>query len=171
MRLFVAAWPPPAVVGRLALLERPGAPGLRWTTEDQWHVTLRFFGDIGGDEVDGVKDALGHLASDEQIGPLIAVAGPAVSRLGSSVLCVPVSGLDGLAASIGRLTAHIGAPAGSRGFHGHLTLARLKAGAPAPLANVAFSADWPVDEVTLVASSLHPGGARYEVISRVAVGR
>ncbi|NIR41602.1 MAG: RNA 2',3'-cyclic phosphodiesterase, partial [Actinobacteria bacterium] len=43
-RLFVAVWPPPSVVDLLARLPRREEPGVRWTTEAQWHVTLRFLG-------------------------------------------------------------------------------------------------------------------------------
>ena len=43
-RLFVAVWPPPEVLDVLAALPRTERPGVRWTTRDQWHVTLRFLG-------------------------------------------------------------------------------------------------------------------------------
>ena len=46
MRLFVAAWPPADVVEALRGLDRPVVTGMRWTTADQWHVTLRFLGDV-----------------------------------------------------------------------------------------------------------------------------
>ncbi len=46
MRLFVAVWPSAAVVDELRGLERPARPGVRWTTADQWHVTLRFLGEM-----------------------------------------------------------------------------------------------------------------------------
>lgn len=168
-RLFVAVWPPPAVVQELARIERPARPGIRWTTEDQWHVTLRFFGEVGDDEVEDGKTALSKLGSAGLKGPPRAVAGPALARLGSSILCVPVAGLDRLAASVGRLTAGIGMPVGDRRFRGHLTIARAKGVNPLPPVPVAFLASWHIDEVTLVASRLHPDGARYQVISRVAL--
>ena len=83
------------------------------------------------------------------------------------MLCVPVAGLDGVAESVMALTAALGQPADFRPFHGHLTLARGRRGIDLrPLAGTPFSAVWPVDEVTLVASHLHPDGARYEVMGR-----
>ena len=45
-RLFVAVWPPDEVLDLIAALPRPEVEGLRWTTRDQWHVTLRFFGSV-----------------------------------------------------------------------------------------------------------------------------
>ncbi|MER3453020.1 MAG: RNA 2',3'-cyclic phosphodiesterase, partial [Acidimicrobiia bacterium] len=46
MRLFVAVWPPEEVLDVVAKLPRPGVVGLRWTSREQWHVTLRFFGSV-----------------------------------------------------------------------------------------------------------------------------
>ena len=46
MRAFVAVTVPPKVVDVLAAMERPAFDNLRWTTPEQWHVTLRFLGEI-----------------------------------------------------------------------------------------------------------------------------
>ena len=40
-RLFVALRPPPEVVARLAALDRPALPGVRWSAPEQWLVKLR----------------------------------------------------------------------------------------------------------------------------------
>lgn len=167
MRLFVAVWPPPPVVDRLRALDRPPLSGVRWTTEQQWHVTLRFLGDVADGEVEGVKGGLAGLHALAAAPAVTAVAGPAVSRLGQWVLCVPVSGLEQLAVAVERVTAAHGEPAGARPYRGHLTLARIKPGGRRPAVGMPFSASWPVEDVTLVASTLHPAGARYQVISRV----
>jgi 2'-5' RNA ligase len=166
MRLFVAIWPPAPVIELLAGIERPLTPGLRWTTEDQWHVTLRFLGEVAGD--DRGKTTLDVLESIGRNAPATARAGPAVVPLGPTVLCLPVAGLDDLAADVGRATADIAAPVGKRPFRGHLTVARLKDGVRVPSsAWAALSASWKVDEVTLVASQLRPNGAHYEAIGRI----
>jgi 2'-5' RNA ligase len=47
-------------------------------------------------------------------------------------------------------------------------MARSGARVPAELAGVTIDAEWAVDEVTLVASHLHPHGARYEILHRFA---
>lgn len=172
MRAFVAVWPPPAVVRRLTEIDRPVRPGVRWTTEDQWHVTLRFLGEIGEEQVQGVNAALEAPAPVGRVKPVTAVAGPALARLGPSILCVPVSGLDELAAAVMAATATVGdvPSVPDRPFRGHVTVARARRGvrlAPAPPgAVVPFAASWPVGEVTLVASTLHPAGARYQVVGR-----
>ncbi len=201
MRLFVAVWPPAEVLDAIEALERPRLAGLRWTTRDQWHVTLRFFGRI--DEVAPVRAALSRVTlpgDPEAPGPPVAVAGPATRRLGSSILALPVAGLEGLAASVVAATATLGEPPPGRPFSGHLTLARegrgrrrggvkgvglaerpgaggaRGGGEPAEaghrprglagLAGRAFSATWEVSELTLVASTLHPHGARYDIVAR-----
>jgi 2'-5' RNA ligase len=171
MRLFVAVWPPPAVVHQLRAIDRPPLPGVRWTTEQQWHVTLRFLGDVADDEIEGVKGGLAQLDRLGTLPALTAVAGPVVSRLGESVLCVPVSGLEPLAVSVEQLTAAVGESPGRRPFRGHLTLARTRPGMRPPATGTPLAASWPVDEVTLVASTLHPAGARYQVIGRIALHR
>ena len=48
MRLFVALVPPPAVLGGLDAAVAPLRtlrPGLRWTSQDGWHITLAFLGE------------------------------------------------------------------------------------------------------------------------------
>lgn len=161
-RLFVAVWPPEEVVAALAELPRPGEHGVRWTRPDNWHVTLRFFGRVDAAVAAEALGGLRHL-------PVQAVAGPAVHRLGRSVLCVPVSGLDELAGSVVRATATIGEPPDPRPFTGHLTLARLRRRGACGLAGRRVDLRWPVTEVTLVRSVLDPAGSRYEVLERVAL--
>jgi 2'-5' RNA ligase len=171
VRLFVAVWPPPAVIEQLAQIERPSSAGLRWTTEDQWHVTLRFLGKVGLEDIERVKTALGWLTSGARTGPVTAIAGPALERLGPGVLSLPVAGLDDVARVVTELTAGYGEPARDRPFRGHLTIARAARGVNLrPPAAAPFAASWDVGEVTLVASTLDPTGARYEVIDRYRVG-
>jgi 2'-5' RNA ligase len=171
VRLFVAVWPPPAVIEQLGQISRCTRAGMRWTTEDQWHVTLRFLGEVGVEEVEGVKAALGRLGPRGRTGPVTAVAGPDLERLGPSVLSLPVAGLDDVAAEVSALTAGFGQPVGDRAFRGHLTIARAARGVnPLPPVPVPFAATWEVGEVTLVASTLHPAGARYEVMDRYDLG-
>jgi 2'-5' RNA ligase len=164
VRLFVAVWPPADLVARLGDLQRPERPGVRWTTPDQWHVTLRFLGHL--DDAEGVKAAL--LGVSELAAATTASAGPETRRLGTSLVCLPVAGLDELAGAVGGLTGGYGEPPSSdRPFRGHLTLARAKRGTSVGgLVGEPLSASWTVDSVTLVASDLHPQGARYHVVAR-----
>ncbi|MBI02927.1 MAG: RNA 2',3'-cyclic phosphodiesterase [Acidimicrobiaceae bacterium] len=159
MRCFVAVLPPPEVSDVLARLDRPTAPGVRWTHPDQWHVTLRFLGEVDPSEV---ATALVGLNSEA----VVAVMGPATIVLGGHTVVVPVSGLNGLAASVVARTASVGEPPEDRPFVGHLTLARLRSPVPPESVGVPLAAEFPVGEACLVASHLLPDGAAYEVLER-----
>ena len=178
-RLFVAVWPPAELVETLAGLERPQAKGLRWTTRDQWHVTLRFLGSVGEGDFEALVVALRGIAVPGESArlarlerPVTAVVGPGPRAFGRGVWVLPVAGLDGLAAVVDGLVGPADGLVGpadglARPFHGHLTLARAKhpsllKGLPRP----AISFSWDVGEVTLVNSTLHPEGARYDVVER-----
>jgi 2'-5' RNA ligase len=76
------------------------------------------------------------------------------------VVCIPVAGLSELAAAVGY--------AEERPFHGHITLARTRSRSH-PLIGKPFSAEWPVEEFTLVASRLLPKGAQYTVLERFSL--
>ncbi len=102
MRLFVAVWPPESVVEMLLGFERPDVAGVRWTTELQWHVTLRFLGEV--EDPGPVVDALGGVPGGlraEGVGEVRATLGPTSAWFaGRQVLQVPVAGLDALAAAV-----------------------------------------------------------------------
>jgi 2'-5' RNA ligase len=156
--LFVAVWPPAEVLDALEHLERPARPGLRWTTRDQWHVTLRFLGRV--EDPESVQDALQDLG---WLPATTASAGPSTAKLGASILCVPVAGLDELAVAVAEATTGQPPP---EPYRGHLTLARAKRGvAIRDLAGVPFTAAWTVDQFSLVESETHPDGARYQVVA------
>lgn len=167
-RLFVAVWPPDDLVRWLRSMDRPERPGLRWTTEDQWHVTVRFLGDVPDESVGAVAGGLGEMVGRLGPVPVRALAGPRPRGLGGRVWVLPVAGLDGLAAAVVTATSGV-VPMEEppRPFRGHLTLARTRrpgslSGLPAP----AVESRWDVRELTLVRSELRPTGARYEVVER-----
>ena len=163
-RLFVAVWPPDDVLDLVAELVRPEVEGLRWTRREQWHVTLRFLGQVP--QVEPVAEALSGV---DVSGPATAVLGPTVGRFGQRVLHVPVAGLEGVAAAVVGRTAHLGRPPEDRPFTGHITLARAgKTGRPdlRSVDGAPVEARWEVDVVSLVQSSLSRAGAGYEIVER-----
>ena len=145
MRLFVAVWPSEEAIAAIERLERPEHPAVRWTTRDQWHVTLRFHGEVPEEGIPDLVDDLHAVVAP----PRSVTLGPATCRVRRSVLVVPVSGLDDLT------------------DHAHLTLARSrgKRSLPRDLVGRCLAATWLVDEVHLVRSHLEPSGARYETIA------
>jgi 2'-5' RNA ligase len=152
------------VLDRVAALPRADVEGLRWTTRDQWHVTLRFLGRVT--DVDAVSAALAPVSFSR----CEARLGPEVGRFGRRVLHLPVAGLDDLAAEVVASTADVGEPPEDRPFAPHLTLARARARRGIDLRALTggpIAAVWPVDDICLIESHLHPHGARYETLRRV----
>ena len=157
-RLFLAVFPPADVIEQLGELERPEVEGLRWTKREQWHITLRFLGEVEQGDVESSLQRLRGAVSTVQLGP--------VSRqLGARVLVLPAVGLGELAAEVRVLTADIGQPPDRRDFTGHLTLARARKRVPGAVVGLPFEAEFRATELWLVASELHPGGARYTRLS------
>jgi 2'-5' RNA ligase len=122
MRCFVAVWPAPDIVEALEALPRPETPGLRWSSREQWHVTLRFLGDIDAQAVTDVSAMLAR-AADSAVGAPRADGGPGTRFLGPGLLIWPVDGLTEVANEVERLTDTFGKPPPSRSFYGHVTLA------------------------------------------------
>jgi RNA 2',3'-cyclic 3'-phosphodiesterase len=157
VRLFIALVPPGEVVEVLAQLRVDG--DLRRVEREQLHVTLQFLGEV--EDPDPVVDGLGRATLPRAT----AVAGPAVTRLGRQVLCVPVAGLDDLAAAV---LAATGQPSEDRPFHGHVTLARARGRrgvVPRAATGEAVDLTWPVHGVSLVRSHLGSDGARHETLA------
>ena len=162
-RLFIAVWPPEEVVAELTTLRRKDQRGVRFVHPDNWHITLRFLGDVDRRDVIDALDGI-------SFSPAYARLGPAIDVISERALVVPVDGLDALVERENELTGHIGEPPRKR-FLGHLTVARVKSHVPMPTALGALvSAAFDVDEIALVQSRLEPSGARYETVETWPVG-
>jgi 2'-5' RNA ligase len=166
VRLFVAVWPPEEVAAALAELDRPVVEGVRWTTPDQWHVTLRFLG-----SVDSAEPAVAALeALSGAPGAVAMIDGPPV-RLGRDVLALQVDGLAALAALVAESFEGIGRPPERRPFRGHLTLARGRAVRIVRTSRRLQRVSFAVRAVSLVESRLGPAGARYETVASVELAQ
>jgi len=157
-RLFVAVIPPANVLDLLATIPREPRPDVRYTTREQWHVTLRFLGDADIGEASAALQRVDVSSAD-------AVLGPTVERLGRSVAMVPCAGLDDIAAAVRDATDEIEHPIEARPFVGHLTIARMKNARRCPATGFAITTQFSVTEVHLVRSHLSRDGARYEVVA------
>lgn len=156
-RLFIAVWPPEEVADELMALPRKDQRGVRFVPPENWHVTLRFMGEVDPDEVLGALDGVLLPATTARLGPGVDV-------MSDRALVLPVDGLDELAEVVREHTAHLGQEPRRR-FRGHLTLARLKPHADLPRAMGAYApAEFAVHEIALVQSRLDPEGARYTTL-------
>jgi RNA 2',3'-cyclic 3'-phosphodiesterase len=161
-RLFVAVWPSAIACEHVRSLPRDGWVNVRWTPEENWHVTLAFLGEA---EIDAVAQRLegGHRPK------ATAELEARMRVMGRNSLVVPVTGLDELAAAV-RAAAFDEPP--QQPFRGHLTVGRSIGKRPISgmtkrgraLAPLAFE----VDEIALVRSTLSPHGARYDTVGTFA---
>jgi 2'-5' RNA ligase len=160
VRLFAAVWPPPEVTDRLRALALPASGTFRPVRDGTWHVTLAFFGEV--DDHSPLTEAL-SAASASMPAPVSVTLGPRTRRLGRQVLSLDATGLDEVAAAVGREAAARTGYVGGR-FTGHLTLGRARGRSPVPTQAIGlrFEATFEVRSVSLVRSTLGPDGPTYE---------
>src|SRR3954467_2561959 len=92
-RLFIAVWPPAAVIRDLTEL-RSNERGLKFVRPENWHITLRFFGRAEASEVTEALSDTSFESARAELGP--------VEILAARALVVRVHGLDALAALVTR---------------------------------------------------------------------
>jgi 2'-5' RNA ligase len=168
-RLFTGIEIPAEIGERLALL-RGGLPGARWIDRENYHITLRFVGDIDMDVADDIAEALGRVS---RTGFEVAIDGLASfgTRKPHAIVARvrPNRGLIELQAEHERLIQRIGLPADQRKYIPHVTLARLRGAAHRDVADYltlrgGFSAaPFPVDRFVIFSSKNSTGGGPYVV--------
>ncbi len=167
----MAVWPDDSTAQRLASLKLGPADDLRLVGSPNWHVTLRFLGEVDDDLVPALVDALDSTAANVP-GAIQCRVGPVTAWFGDRVLHIPARGLDELAEAVRSATIPV-APVRSDKepqFNGHLTIARTKgrrldASARRSLAGIPFAATFEVDSLDLVASEHSREGPRYSTLA------
>lgn len=125
-RLFTALEIPRNAALSLSLL-RGGLPGARWVDVENYHITLRFIGDVDGRTADEIVAGLDRIdRPDFQIN--LAGTGSFGSKKPHSVWAgvSPTPEMYALQADIERVCKRAGLPPDQRKFTPHVTLARLK---------------------------------------------
>lgn len=168
-RLFTALEIPRDAAMSLSLL-RGGLPGARWVDVENYHLTLRFFGDVEGHVADEIADALDRVRR-----PAFTLALSGVGAFGSKkphALWAGVSAspdLHALQAEIERRCQRIGLAADPRKFIPHVTIARLKNVGPRDVAGYLStrgnfsSAPFRVSRFVLMSARESTGGGPYVV--------
>ncbi|GLS30133.1 2'-5' RNA ligase [Mesorhizobium albiziae] len=134
-RLFTALEIPRDAAMSLSLL-RGGLPGARWIDVENYHLTLRFIGDIEGHVADEIANALDRVRR-----PSFSLTLSGVGAFGSKkphavwAGTAPSPDLNALQAEIERICQRIGIPSDPRKFAPHVTLARLRNTSPADVAH------------------------------------
>jgi RNA 2',3'-cyclic 3'-phosphodiesterase len=169
IRLFTGLEIPPDLADALALL-RGGLPGARWIDAENYHLTLRFIGDIDDALAHEVAMMLGQVRRpcfDLRLGSLMAFGGRKPRALVASVeQSLPLTELQ---AEQERLLQRLGLEPEGRKFTPHVTLARLRDSSSRQVAdylaaNGLFrSRGFPVSQFVLFSSRSSVGGGPYVV--------
>lgn len=125
-RLFIGLEVPDDIGQRLSFL-RGGLPGARWVDPENYHVTLRFLGDIDDRTANEVELMLGGIRQNDveiTLDGLDAFGGDRPRSVFARVR--PSLGLTELQGEVERLARRAGLPAESRKFTPHITLARMR---------------------------------------------
>ena len=125
-RLFTGLELPEAVVGQIALA-RGGVIGARWMEPADYHVTLRFVGDVDARTAHDIADTLGDVrrsAAPIRFEGLSWFGGDKPRAIVARVQ--PDPALVELQAENERRFRRIGLPPETRKFTPHVTLARLR---------------------------------------------
>lgn len=175
-RLFTGIEIPADIGERLSLL-RGGLPGARWIDKENYHLTLRFVGDIDRDVADDVADTLGRVSRS---GFEVAIDGLASfgTRKPHAIVAriQPSRALTELQAEHERLLQRIGLPAEQRKYIPHVTLARLRGASNRDVADYlslrgGFAAGpFPVDRFVIFSSRNSVGGGPYVVEEEYPLG-
>ena len=180
----MAIVPPPAALAELSAavarlrdgadpLQSGAGQRLRWTSSEQWHLTLAFLGEVDDPVVRKLRPRLERAAARHPAQRLaIAGAGafptPRKARVLWAGLRADNRALGALAASVAAAARRAGAPSPDedRRFKAHLTLARCRDTADLSRFTTALAGfagqDWTAASVRLVRSYLSTGQPRYE---------
>jgi len=165
LRLFVGVALPPALKLRLSLLAA-GLPGARWVDPGNYHLTLRFIGEVDEGMASDIDAGLAQIRA-----PCFELALAGIGQFGLRNLWVGVernAALHHLHDKVESALVRLGLAPEERRYLPHVNLARLKGTTEAKLQaylqeHALFRAEaFAVDRFSLVASYLTKSGAIYE---------
>jgi RNA 2',3'-cyclic 3'-phosphodiesterase len=165
LRLFVGIALPPELRLRLSMMAA-GVPGAKWVDPGNYHLTLRFIGEVDEGQAADIDDALARIRA-----PRFEVTLASVGHFGLRMLWVGIernAALQHLHEKVDSALHRLGFEAEERRYTPHVTLARLKGVSETRLqdyvsAHALFrAAPFTVDRFSLVASYLTKSAAIYE---------
>jgi 2'-5' RNA ligase len=125
-RLFSAIEIPRSIAERLTML-RSGLSGARWIDPENYHLTLRFIGDVDGATARDFTNALGAIdvpPFELRLSGLGSFGGNKPRAIFADL--APSEALETLQRAHERAAREAGLPPESRNFKPHVTLARLR---------------------------------------------
>lgn len=169
-RLFVGIALPDPIIQHLGMLAG-GVPGARWQRPDQFHLTLRFIGDVDGAAADDARVALSQITAPPLELQLDGVGhfgeGRRIRALWLGV--APNPALVALQAKVERALVEAGFAPESRKFKPHVTVARMRHANHDRVAQFLAShglfrsEPWHVGAFHLYSSQLSPNGSLYQI--------
>ena len=168
-RLFTALEIPPDIAQSLAML-RGGLPGARWVDPENYHLTLRFIGDIDdalANDIALLLDQVNRRGFDLRFDGLAPFGGRKPRAVVAAV--APVPPLIELQAEHERLMQRVGLEPEKRKYTPHVTLARLRDSTSLQVADYLSArgpfrvAPFSVSRFVLYSSKTSVGGGPYVV--------
>jgi RNA 2',3'-cyclic 3'-phosphodiesterase len=165
LRLFVGIDLPPELKLQLSLMAS-GLPGAKWVDAGNYHLTLRFIGEVDEGAAADIDVALTRIRA-----PRFDVTLASIGHFGLRMLWVGIernAALQHLHEKIESAVSRLGFPPEERRYTPHVTLARLKGVSEGRLqaylgAHALYrAAPFAVDHFSLVASYLTKSAAIYE---------
>jgi 2'-5' RNA ligase len=179
LRIFVAIFPPSEV--RRAVLEaaRRMVPDdrVRWTSPDNFHLTLRFLGDVPDGKLEDVGASLrrpcaAHAPFDASLSGFGAFPSARRARILWAGIGAGSEEMRALAADVDAALAPLGFGREDRPFVPHATLGRVRGrliGLQLP-PGIPGEPSFRVVRVELVESTLTPRGSLYETLHASGLG-
>jgi 2'-5' RNA ligase len=161
----------PADVGFALSLKRGGLTGARWIDAENYHITLRFIGDVDHQTADEVADSLDRLANSLRFSVRLTHRG----TFGGDKPRALYAGVENngtlahLQASQERVLQRLGLTPDGRKFVPHVSLARLRGTSAHELADFMAMAgrfeplEFPVGRFVLYSSRDSVGGGPYRI--------
>ena len=157
-----------------SLRRQPGGDAVRWVPPGNFHVTLRFLGEIAPESVSELAGAVArevrsHRPFDVELGGVQVFPNRRQPRV-IALDVRPHAPLQALAESVERGVESRGFERELRAFHSHLTLGRVRR-RPPKLGDLPEPRATPstVSEVVLFRSALDRRGATYHALERLAM--
>ena len=189
LRLFIAISIPEPVRDEIIRVQQELQPLVsrdvaRWARSDQFHLTLRFLGDVPADGVEDLKKSVGAVCRN--VRPLFLRAegvGFFPNPRSPRIIWVGIDDREGrlidLQKQIETAVGQFSPEPGEKNFTGHATLGRLKNPRPADIRDLAARAqslekrlfgEWTAHEIEIIRSELSPAGARYTSLAVIRLG-
>lgn len=181
LRLFVAAYPTIEVARELArIVGSADLPPCRMTVPEQIHLTLLFIGDTERTRLNDVIESVER--STAGVGPFMLtpmrlIVLPDRGRTPPRLVAAETDSPPGMLEIQRRLASRLARTARGRAgdrFRPHLTLCRFVPGGPAGrvggLGSIGHVPAFEVSHVSLMHSTLGPGGARHAEVARAVLG-